>query len=74
MKISLSSLHFLTMASGFIIYFVTSIARPGKDSKDANNYRPIALTSCVCKTMERMINDLLVWFLESSVLITEWLL
>ena len=47
------------------------IAKPGKDSKDPNNYRPIALTSCVCKTMERMINDLLDWYLESSSLITE---
>ena len=47
------------------------IAKPGTDSKDPNNYRPIALTSCVCKTMERMINNRLVWFLESSLLITE---
>ena len=42
-----------------------------KDSKDPNNYRPIALTSCVCKTMEQMINDRLVWYLESSSLIVE---
>ena len=47
------------------------IAKPGKDSKDPNNYCPIALTRCVCKTMERMINDCLVWFLESSSLITD---
>ena len=50
---------------------IIPIAKPGKDSKDPNNYRPIALTSCVCKTMERMINDRLVWYLESSSLITE---
>ena len=47
------------------------IAKPGKDSKDPNNYCPIALTSCVYKTKERIINDCLVWFLESSSLITE---
>ena len=47
---------------------IIPIAKPGKNSKDPNIYRPIALTSCVCKTMERMIN---VWFLESSSLITE---
>ena len=47
------------------------MAKPGKDSKDPNNYHPIAWTSCVCKTMERMINDRLVWYLESSSLITE---
>ena len=46
-------------------------AKQGKDSKDLNNYRPIALTSCVCKTMEGMINYWLVWYLESSSLITE---
>ena len=50
---------------------IIPIAKPGKDSKDPYNYRPIALTSCVCKTMERMINDRLVWYLESSSLITE---
>ena len=32
---------------------VIPIAKSGKDSKDTNNYCPIALTSCVCKTMER---------------------
>jgi quinolinate synthase len=26
----------------------------------------IALTNCVCKTMERMTNARLVWFLESN--------
>ena len=38
----------------------------------ATNYRPIALTSCLCKTVERMINDRLVWFLESNQLITKY--
>ena len=30
------------------------------------------MTSCLCKTMERMINDRLVWFLESNHLITKY--
>ena len=44
---------------------IIPIPKPGKDKTEATNYRPIALTSCICKTMERMINDRLVWFLES---------
>ena len=31
--------------------------KPGKDHSNPTSYRPIALTSCTCKTMERMVND-----------------
>ena len=37
---------------------VIPIPKPGKDASDPANYRPIALTSCLCKTLERMVNDL----------------
>jgi len=33
------------------------------------NYRPVVLTSCICKIMERMINNRLVWYLERNNLI-----
>ncbi|GFO13711.1 RNA-directed DNA polymerase from mobile element jockey [Plakobranchus ocellatus] len=33
---------------------VVPIPKPGKDPSDPSNYRPIALTSCLCKTLERM--------------------
>ncbi|WP_143558918.1 reverse transcriptase domain-containing protein, partial [Solemya velum gill symbiont] len=46
------------------------IAKPGKDSTQANSYRPISLTSCLCKTFERMINSRLVWTLESQNLLS----
>ena len=45
---------------------IIAIPKPGKDPAEPNNYRPIALTSCLCKTLERMINKRLTWFLESN--------
>ena len=51
---------------------VIPIPKPGKDNTDPSNYRPIALTSCLCKTLERMINTRLIWFLESNGLITNF--
>ena len=45
---------------------IIPIPKPGKDPAEPNNYRPIALTSCLCKTLERMINKRLPWFLESN--------
>ena len=50
---------------------VIPIPKPGKDHSDPNSYRPISLTSCVCKTLERMINDRLVWFLEHNNILTD---
>ena len=44
---------------------VIPIPKSEKNISEQSNYRPIALTSCVCKTMERRINDRL-WFLESN--------
>ena len=49
---------------------IIPIPKPGKDKTEATNYRPIALTGCICKTMERLINDRLVWFLEANNLIS----
>ena len=35
---------------------IIPISKPGKDNTDPSNYRPIALTSCLYKTLERIIN------------------
>ena len=50
---------------------VIPIPKPGKDASDPANYRPVALTSCLCMTLERMVNDRLVWFLEKNNLIVD---
>ena len=45
---------------------VIPVPKPNKDHTDATNYRPIALTSCLCKVLERMVNQRLVWYLEKN--------
>ena len=49
---------------------IIPIPKPGKDHAEPTNHRPIALTSCICKTLERMINTRLVWYLEFNNLIS----
>ncbi len=43
---------------------VIPIPRKGKDRTKQSTYRPISLTSCICKLLERMVNTRLVWLLE----------
>ena len=42
------------------------ILKKGKYPKQAASYRPISLTSCVGKTMERVVNQRLKWYLETN--------
>ena len=49
---------------------IVTILKPGKDAHLAQSYRPIALTSCVSKVYERMVNARLVWILESRNLLS----
>ncbi|GBM86573.1 putative RNA-directed DNA polymerase from transposon X-element [Araneus ventricosus] len=45
---------------------VVPILKPGKDPSNPLHYRPIALTSCLRKTFERMVNARLVFELEKQ--------
>lgn len=45
---------------------VIPILKPGKDRCRAESYRPITLTSCLCKTFERLVNTRLVYILEMN--------
>lgn len=45
------------------------IRKPGKDSKSPGNYRPIAEMG---KTLERMVNDRLVYWLEYKQLVQNY--
>ena len=52
--------------SSWKVAVVLPIPKPGKDHLQATNYRPISLTSCICKVLEKMVNIRLMWFLESG--------
>ena len=43
---------------------VIPIPKPNKDHINPLSYRPIALTSCLCKVLECMINTRFIWYLE----------
>ena len=49
---------------------IIPIPKPRKNNLYPKNYRPIALTSCLCKTMKCMVNKRLVWYIESNNLFT----
>ena len=49
---------------------IVPIAKPDKDRQDPTNYRPISLTSCLCKTFEKIINRRLMEYLEVNKLLT----
>ena len=51
---------------------IIPVPKPNKDSSDPENIRPIALTCCICKTMERMINTRLVSYLEKHKILTKY--
>ena len=51
---------------------IIPIPKPGKDPLKAINYRPIALTSCMCKVVERMVNERLIWYLEKHGLLSPY--
>ena len=44
---------------------VIPILKAGKDGRAAESYRPIALTSALCKLMERLVANRLTWYLET---------
>ena len=45
---------------------VIPILKQGKDPSSVSSYRPIALTSCMCKLFEKMVNRRLIHLLESK--------
>merc|ERR1711867_227703 len=52
--------------------FIIPIPKPGKDPLNPSNYRPIALTCCLCKLMEKLANKRLIWYLEKNKLLSKF--
>jgi ribonuclease HI len=45
---------------------IIPILKPGKNATDPMSYRPIALTSCMGKVLEKMINSRLMYYIEKN--------
>ena len=43
---------------------VTPVYKKNKPANTATSYRPIALTSCLCKLFEKIVTPRLIWFLD----------
>ena len=61
-----------TFPESWRVALLLPIPKPGKNHYDPINYRPIALTSCICKTVERMVNERLIWYLERHNLLSKF--
>ena len=49
---------------------IIPIKKEGKNGSDPTHYRPISLTSCLCKLMEKMAKTRLCWYLEKNNIIS----
>ena len=45
---------------------ILPILKTGKEQTNPKNYRPISLTSNICKLLEKLVNNRLIWFLEKT--------
>ena len=48
------------------IAIVIPILKPGKEPHECSSYRPISLTSCFCKIMEKIVNRRLIMYLDRN--------
>lgn len=61
-----------TFPTKWRISIIIAILKNGKDPKLSASYRPISLTNCLCKLMEKIINYRLMWLLETQGVISKY--
>ncbi|CAF3642161.1 unnamed protein product [Rotaria socialis] len=68
--------NFLWLSDIFPSQWSSAILLPflktNKKSTDPNSYRPVDLTSCFCKILEKMVNRRLLYYLESNQLLSPY--
>ena len=52
--------------------YIIPILKPGKPASQPQSYRPIQLTSCMGKILERMVTSRLNWYIETSKLLSPY--
>lgn len=52
--------------AAWLIAIIIAILKPAKNHKILNNYRPISLIDVPCKLLEKIINNRLIWVLETQ--------
>ena len=50
---------------------ILPILKPSKNATSPESYRPISLTSTICKIMEKLITNRLQWFLEKNQILSK---
>jgi hypothetical protein len=53
------------------VSLVNPMLKQGKDRSDLNSYRPIALSNCIAKLLEKIVNKRLVWYLEHKKILSK---
>jgi hypothetical protein len=53
------------------VSLVIPMLKQGKDRSDLNSYRPIALSNCISKLLEKIVNKRLVWYLEHKIILSK---
>jgi ribonuclease HI len=59
------------LPSAWLSAIIKPLLKEGKDAKLTTSYRPISLTSCVGKIMEKIVANRLSYFLESNGLLSD---